>query len=151
MRDRQGKQPWQYASLDIGSPMVPYSTGHKLHPQRVRGFIAAMVEKIMAENWLPFTWPLMGRYITPRAPTASWQSPFDLDASERITRFGSWPSSQREFPYPWTTGAVDGFMPMLDAYSMAFAWAETPFGPGVLTPVPQPWAITYPGLQKQTG
>jgi hypothetical protein len=94
------------------------------------------------EAWLPFTWTVMSRFIGPRRPTKPFESMFDLDGAERITRFGDNPSAGRAFPYPYEIGAVSGFMPMLDQFSMQWAWGKTPSGPGVLTPIPLAWQIS---------
>jgi hypothetical protein len=42
-------------------------------------------------------------------------------------------------------------MPMLDQYSLAWAWGKNPSGPGVLTPIPLAWQASYPSLRKVTG
>lgn len=103
------------------------------------------------ENWLPFSAWIYDRFIGPRRPIAPWQSPYDLGQGDAIQRQGPFPSGQRPFPYPYEIGAVSGFMPMLDAYSMSWSWGKTPSGPGVLTPIPIPWQASYPNLQKVTG
>lgn len=115
--------------------------------QRVRAAIfgAAM------ENWMPFTAWVWSRLIPPRPPTKSFESTFDLDGGERIQRQGTYPSGERPFPYPYEIGMVSGLMPMLDQYSMQWAWGKTPSGPGVLTPIPIPWQTSYPNLRKVTG
>jgi len=135
-----------YATQWPGQSFGPGSAGSQPN-ERTRMSLLDLVY----ENWLPFTAWITSRFIRPRVPTAPWQSPFDLDNSERITRFGSFPSSERPFPYPYMIGAVSGFMPMLDQYSMQWAWGKTPSGPGVATPIPVPWMITYPDLMKVTG
>lgn len=134
------------ASQAVGSSFSPGSAAAQPN-ERVRVRLLDLVY----ENWMPFTAWIVSRFIAPRASTAIWQSPFDLDAGERITRFGSFPSSERPFPYPYMIGAVSGMMPMLDQYSMDWAWGKTPSGPGVTTPISIPWAITYPGLSKVSG
>jgi hypothetical protein len=106
---------------------------------------------LVFETWLPFTAAIFSRFIGPRAPTANWQSPYDLDASERITRFGDYPSAERPFPYPYMVGAVSNMMPMLDTLSLSWAWGKTPSGPSVGTPIPLAWQTTYPNLPKVTG
>jgi hypothetical protein len=149
-----------YASEQVGSPTAPGSSQHgPAFPAgrqqtrtgngmiRVREMLAAYV----FENWVPFTTAIRNRFQGPRAATQPWESPFDLSPSERITRFGTFPSGERPFPYPYEIGAVSGFMPMLDQYSMAWAIAKTPSGPGVLTPIPVPWDILYPSLAKVQG
>jgi len=136
-----------YATQLPGAPSLPGSTG-ALPTERVR---IRDLAGLVFENWLPFTWQLIQRVIAPRPPTYPWESPFDLDAGERITRFGTFPSSERPFPYPWMVGAVAGNCPLLDQYSLAWAWGKTPSGPGVLTPIPVPWDTTYPTLTKVTG
>jgi hypothetical protein len=130
-----------------GSAFSPGSSGHE-RTERVRIRLLDLV----FENWVPFTAWLMSRFIGPRAPAQPWESPVDLwPAGEVITRYGTFPSGSRPFPYPYMIGAVSGFMPMLDQYSMAMAWAKNPSGPGVLTPVPIPWDAQYPQLPKVTG
>lgn len=135
-----------YATNSPGLSNGPGS-GARQPVERVRTSLL----NIVYENWIPFTAWIMSRFIGPRAPTAVWQSPFDVDGSERITRFGSFPSQDRPFPYPYMVGAVSNFMPMLDQMSMQWAWGKTPSGPGVATPVPVPWQTTYPNLPKVTG
>ena len=103
------------------------------------------------ERWMPFTESIQSRFVGPRPITQPFQSPSDFGIGENITRYGSFPSGARAFPYPYEIGAVSGFMPMLDQYSMAWAWGKTPSGPGVLTPIPIPWQTTYPNLRKVTG
>lgn len=102
-------------------------------------------------RWMPFTEWVTQRFIGPRKATAAWQSPYDVGEGETIQRQGPFPSAERPFPYPYEIGAVSGFMPMLDQYSMAWAWGKTPSGPGVLTPIPIAWQASYPNLQKVTG
>lgn len=141
-----GLQPIDYAATRIGSPTIP---GSSVYPATERVRVSLL--DLVWENWLPFTWTIVSRFIKPRPPTEPWQSPFDVDGSERITREGSFPSSSRPFPYPYMIGAVSGNMPMLDQWSMAWAWGKTPSGPGVLTPTPVPWDASYPNLPKVTG
>jgi hypothetical protein len=132
-----------------GSAFVPGSSGHE-RTERVR--IRPGLLDLIFENWLPFTAWLTSRFIGPRAPAQPWQSPVDLwPAGEVITRAGPFPSGSRPFPYPYMIGSVSGFMPMLDQYSMAWAYGKTPSGPGVLTPVPIPWDAQYPNLPKVSG
>ncbi len=102
-------------------------------------------------NWLPFTWPTMARFTPPAPRATAFESPYDLDAGEHITRFGTFPSAERPFPYPWMCGAVSGFAPLMDDYSRSFSWSKQAFGPSVGTMMTVPWQITYPELQKQTG
>jgi hypothetical protein len=135
-----------YATQSPGAPLLPGNSGPQ-PTERVRVRFLDLVY----ETWLPFTAGIIARFIGPRRPTANWQSPFDLDAGERITRFGSFPSGERPFPYPYMIGAIAGFMPMLDQFSLSTAWGKTPSGPGVNTPIPIPWATTYPDLMKVTG
>jgi hypothetical protein len=116
-------------------------------PQRVRTGLLNLV----LENWLPFTAAFVGRFLGPRAPTAAWQSPFDLDAGERITRYGTFPSADRPFPYPMMIGAVDGNAPLLDQYSLAWSYGKTPSGPSIGTPVSVPFQASYPDWTKVTG
>lgn len=134
------------ATQSPGSSNSPGSTGREA-PARIRVRILDLV----FENWMPFTAWLMSRFIGPRPSPLPWESPDDLDAGERITRFGSFPSAIRPFPYPYMVGAVSGFMPVLDQYSMQWAWGKTPSGPGVSTPIPIPWDTTYPTLPKVSG
>lgn len=137
-----------YASQSVGSSFAPGSSGNQ-NVERVR--IRTILD-IVYENWVPFTSWLMSRFIGPQTPRNAWESPVSFyGAGESITRFGSFPSAQRPFPYPYMVGAVSGFMPMLDQYSMQWAWARNPSGPGVLTPVPIPWDAQYPQLPKVTG
>lgn len=106
---------------------------------------------LVMENWLPFTTWLTNRFIGPPPARPAWQSQVWMGDGEDITRFGDNPSRDRAFPYPYEIGAVSGFMPMLDQYSMAWAWGKTPSGPGVLTPVSIPDQASYPNWQKVTG
>lgn len=87
--------------------------------------------------------------------------PFDLDASERITR----PKTGIDkFPIPWNgnnfakLGCVSGIMPQNDAFVWAHMWGKDPFGPikgsiGVGDqyglPINLQWQINIPGLNKQ--
>lgn len=79
--------------------------------------------------------------------------PFDLDASERITR----PKTGIDkFPIPWNgnnfaqLGCVSGIMPQNDAYVWAHMWGKDPTGPIVSAlPVNLQWQINVPGLNKQ--
>jgi hypothetical protein len=112
--------------------------------------VQEFIENWSLSNWLPFTWGSMARFVPPRAPTVPFGSPYDLTVAG-ITRFGSFPSSERPFPYPWMTGAVSGFCPLMDDYSRDFSWSKQAFGPSVGTPMQIPWQITYPTMQKQTG
>lgn len=143
---------WPAIGESVGRDRVPEvggpwrrNTANAMQKVRegVRGFVQ--------EGWVPFTSAIYSRFIGPRPAAAGWQSAMDLDSGLRITRFGSYPSSERPFPYPYEIGAVSGFMPMLDQYSIQWAWARPPSGPGVLTPIPAAWQITYPQLQKVTG
>lgn len=148
--------PWPAAGGNPGQARVPavalQSVGATKRNTRDQMLIAEPSGvATFLENWLPFTWAIVNRFITPRPPTAPWQSPLDVDASERIQRWGTFPSSARPFPYPYEIGAVSGLLPMLDQYSMAWAWARNPSGPGVMTPVPVPFQASYPNLQKVTG
>ena len=118
--------------------------------QMLRAARGGMFFGLQFENWLPFTASIVSRFIGPRRPTAAWQSPYGFPG-EDITRFGPMPSSDRPFPYPYEIGAVTGFMPMLDQYSMQWAWARNPSGPGVLTPIPIAWQASYPDWQKVSG
>lgn len=135
-----------YASSMVGGSFAPGSAAAQPN-ERVRVSLLDLVY----ENWIPFTAWITARFIGPRKPTASFQSPFDLDSGERITRQGPFPSNERPFPYPYMIGAVSNFMPMQDQYSLDWAWGKNPFGPGVNTPVSIPWAITYPTLAKVSG
>lgn len=79
--------------------------------------------------------------------------PFDLDASERITR----PKTGIDkFPIPWNgnnfaqLGCVSGLMPQNDSFVWAHMWGKDPFGPIVSAlPVNLQWQINVPGLNKQ--
>lgn len=99
---------------------------------------------ISLENWLP--WLRRGNPFIPRS--GPWQ-PGDYDGGERITRERV--AFNGVFPYPWMTGTVSGFMPMLDNYSMAWAYARPAFGPGVQTPIPVPFDQQFPQLTKVSG
>ena len=101
--------------------------------------------------WVPFTSAVTSRFIGPRPSAAPWQSPYDVGLGEQITRGGPFPSPERPFPYPYQVGAVSGFWPMQDRYSMAWAYARNNSGPGVQTPIPVGWDITYPDLSKVSG
>jgi hypothetical protein len=131
-----------------GSSTMPGSSGHN-RTERVR--IRTLLD-LVYENWIPFTTWLTSRFIGPQQPANPWESPVSFHgAGEVITRMGPYPSGERPFPYPYMIGAVSGFMPMLDQWSMAWAWGKTPSGPGVLTPVPIPWDAQYPQLPKVSG
>ncbi len=134
------------ASQYVGGSNSPHGV-RDAAPQRVRTGLLNLI----IENWLPFTANFFGRFIGPRAPTAPWQSPFDLDVGERITRYGSYPSADRPFPYPAMIGALDGNAPLLDQYSLAWSWGKAPSGPGIGTPVSVPFQASYPDLPKVTG
>lgn len=129
----------------IAGAIVQSVTGNRMTKVRetLHGFIQ--------ETWVPFTAAVRSRFLAPRARTAPWQSPDDLDAGERITRGGSFPVAERPFPWPYQIGAVSAFLPMQDQYSMAWAYGRNPSGPGVLTPTPIPWDTTYPNATKVTG
>lgn len=147
-----------YASEWVGNAFAP-GWGQQPDPRgmserhtrtrmlKVRESLYGFVQDV----WVPWTTVVWNRYIGPRAPTHDWESPYDLVAAERITRFGDFPSGARLFPYPYEIGAVSGMMPMLDQYSMSWGYARNSFGPGVMTPIPIPWAVAYPDFQKTTG
>jgi hypothetical protein len=136
-------------SSRVGSSFTPASSGEQ-PTERVR--IRPGLLDLIFENWMPFTAWLTSRFIKPQPPENPWESPISFyGAGENITRMGPFPSGSRPFPYPYMVGAISGFMPMLDQYSMAWAWGKTPSGPGVLTPVPIPWDAQYPSLPKVTG
>jgi hypothetical protein len=137
-----------YADWRVGSAGMPGSSGAS--PPGAVPPLRALFGMIY-ENWLPFTAFIASRFLGPRAPTTDWDSPFDVSRGESAQRFGDNPSAGRAFPYPWMTGTVSGFMPMLDQYSAQWAWGKTPSGPGVLTPVPVPWDAQYPQLPKVSG
>jgi hypothetical protein len=144
-----------YASENVGEAFSP---GENTVPSvggiyrgTGTGFSVAGLIGQMIERWMPFTESIVSRFLGPRAPTAPFDSPFDMARGESEQRPGTFPSGQRPFPYPYEIGAVSGFCPMLDQYSIAWAWAKQPSGPGVLTPIPIPWQTTYPNLQKVTG
>lgn len=150
----------RYASEDIGSPGIPgnsYAAGNigvgvasmptGSATERVRGWLFRNV----FETWMPFTAAIVSRFMPPRAPTRPFESLFDLDAGERETRQGPFPLPDRPFPYPYAIGSVGGFMPMLDAFSLAWAWGKTPSGPSIGTPVPIPWDAQYPTMPKVSG
>lgn len=114
--------------------------------------VGEMLRGFAQGSWLPWTAADQGsRYLGPEPRLAPYESPYDLDAGEHITRFGAFPAIDRPFPYPWTTGAVSGFLPLQDVYSRQWSWGKQAFGPSVGTPMQVPWQITYPGLQKVTG
>lgn len=149
-----------YATEDIGTPDIPgnsyasgnFGAGLPVAPtgtvtERVRGWLFTHVY----ETWMPYTSRIINRFMPPRKATVYFESQYDLDAGERETRQGPFPLPQRPFPYPYAIGDVSGFMPMLDAYSLAWAWAKTPSGPGVSTPIPVPWDAQYPGMPKVSG
>jgi hypothetical protein len=79
--------------------------------------------------------------------------PYDLDASERITR----PKTGIDkFPIPWNgnnfakLGCVSGLMPQNNAWVWAQGYGKDPAGPIVSAlPVNLQWQITIPGLNKQ--
>lgn len=135
-----------YAGQTVGASFQPGSAARQTN-ERVRVTILDLVY----ETWLPFTEWITSRFIQPRQSAQSFLSPFDLDGSERITRFGSFPVSERAFPWPYQIGSVAGSMPMLDQESMQWAWGKTPSGPGVATPVSVPGAVMYPDWAKVTG
>lgn len=136
-----------YASQAVGSPTIPGSSTQQ-PTERVR---VVDIIRVVFENWLPFTASIFsGRYIPPRKPTYAWESPFGF-TGEQNQRWGDFPSSIRPFPQPPLYGAVSGFMPMQDQYSLDWAYGKTPSGPGVATPIPLAWQISYPTLQKVTG
>lgn len=140
----QGKSAVPATSQQGVGPGPRYTQNSEVRARR--GAFGAVLE-----NWLPFSAWIMDRFIGPRPQAQSWMSPYDLGQGPAIQRQGTFPSASRPFPYPYEIGAVSGFMPMLDQYSMAWAWAKTPSGPGVLTPIPLPWQASYPNLQKVTG
>ncbi len=137
-----------YASQWPGEPGLPSAPDKRRDP-RVRGGWHSLAQ--MVETWRPFTWNIVSRFIGPRQPTANFQSPYDVSTGEDITRFGPWPSSARPFPWPYEIGCVSGFMPMLDQYSLSFAWGPTPSGPSIGTPPIIPFQQAYPDLPKVTG
>lgn len=144
----RGNDPIGAVDPRPGAPTLPGSSGA---PFGERANPLAGLLGFVQANWVPFTSRMLSRFIAPRPPAQPWESPYDVSAGEAVTRFGDFPSSDRPFPYPWMTGTVGGFMPMLDQYSRAFAWAKTPSGPGVLTPVPIPWDAQYPNNPKVSG
>lgn len=147
---------WPAAGDNPGQNMVQPAGNGATGTERVeteRAMLISNESRIGAflMNWVPFTAWIMSRFIGPRPPTAAWQSPFDIGGGERITRQGPFPVNERPFPYPYEIGAVSGLMPMLDQYSLAWAWGKNPSGPGVLTPIPLAWQASYPSLRKVTG
>lgn len=97
-----------------------------------------------------FSWPTMGH--KPRSGRVDGY-PFDLDASERITR----PKTGIDyFPVPNNAvnfaqcGQVSGFMPQMNGMVWAQLWGHDPYGPIVSAlPVNLQWQISVPGLNKQ--
>lgn len=91
-------------------------------------------------------------FIKGRPREASFMSPFDLDAAERVTRFGPFPSRERPFPFPVVIGAVQGLFPLLDDYvAQYFGYAKQGYGP-LQNPVgsmPRAADLTYPTWQKR--
>lgn len=143
-----GAATWDAATQSPGDSFAPGSSGE----QRTEVVRIRTLLDLVYENWIPFTAWITSRFIRPQAPQNAWESPVSFyGAGESITRYGTFPSDIRPFPYPYMIGAVSGFMPMLDQYSMQWAWAKNPSGPGVLTPVPIPWDAQYPMLPKVTG
>lgn len=151
--------PVVYASQNVGSATMPHGSrgggiGYRIETEtnhlmvKVRESLYGYVQ----ENWLSWLWDAFGyRWMGPQRRPEPFASPEDFDVGEHITRFGDYPSAQRPFPYPYEIGAVSGFMPFLDQYSMAWAWGKNPSGPGVATPIPIPWMIAYPTMPKVTG
>lgn len=137
-----------YATQFPGVPGIPAWPAKRRDP-RARGGWQTLAH--IVETWRPFTASIVNRFIGPRRPATSFASPYDVATGEDETRFGGWPSAQRPFPAPYRVGAVSGFMPMLDQWSMAFAWAATPSGPSIGTPPIIPFQQVYPDLPKQTG
>lgn len=114
--------------------------------------VGEMLRGFAQGSWVPWTSRDQGsRFLPPEPRLLAFESPYDLDAGERITRFGSFPAIDRPFPFPWMTGAVSGFLPLQDVYSRQWSWGKQAFGPSEGTPMQVPWQITYPGLQKVTG
>lgn len=76
----------------------------------------------------------------------SGQTPYDLDAGERITRGATGVDT---WPYPPIIGAISGFMPQQDMTIYRGMFKRLPTGPGVTTvPLNFAWQITVPGLTK---
>ncbi len=72
--------------------------------------------------------------------------PFDLDASERFTRFGT---ASAIHPFPQLIGMVSGILPLFDATIRREAIARPAYGPGATTtPINLQWQVTVPGLTK---
>lgn len=99
---------------------------------------------MFSQNWLPWTATVINRpTFVPR------QGPYnamDLDGSLRYTR----PAARGIIPWPYIVGCVAGFMPMQDAYSLSFMVGKNPFGPGVMTPTPNPGQAEFYNLPKRT-
>jgi hypothetical protein len=71
---------------------------------------------------------------------------FDLDASERFTRFGG---GSAVHPYPPIIGMLSGMLPLYDNVVRFEAFAKNPAGPGSTTyPLNFQWQVTIPGLTK---
>jgi hypothetical protein len=95
---------------------------------------------------------MLGDWFTPRKPSSARGIPFDA-TGQSYDRHGTFPVETRPFPYPWTTGAVSGFMPMMDQFSMSYSYARPGYGPGYGgTATPSGLnQITYPMLAKVSG
>lgn len=77
---------------------------------------------------------------------ASDHYPFDLDGSERFTRFSNVSATH---PFPPIIGMISGIAPLFDSLVMRDAIARPAFGPGSTTiPVNLQWQVTVPGLTK---
>lgn len=141
----------------VGTPEIP---GKSQQPATGYGQERGSFHRLMVrlgvpnetlERWMPFTSAVTNRFEAPRAPSAPWQSPYDVDPSVRNLRFGDFPSAMRPFPWPYMIANIQNHMPMLDQLSMQWAWGKTPSGPGVLTPITVPTKAVYPQLPKVSG
>lgn len=129
-------------------PGVPGIGGGPHHQADGPGYAQPSAARRVLENWMTAL-TAFGRTMAPRAAAPGFLAG-DYTAQD-YNRTGPFPSALRPFPYPYVIGAVAGFMPLQDLFSLQTAWGKTPFGPGVNTPIPAAWQISYPQLPKVTG
>lgn len=80
--------------------------------------------------------------------------PFDLDASERLTRFKTgidfWPTHSNTDNFA-KIGLYEGLMPQQDVLVWAQGYGKDPSGPIMSElPINLTWQMTIPGLNKQS-
>lgn len=94
-------------------------------------------------------WPTIGH--KPRSGKVDGY-PFDLDASERITRpktgIDFWPTHSNADNFA-LIGNMSPLEPQMDNFVWGQMWGRDPFGP-IMSPMPVnlQWQITVPGLNK---